>query len=139
MRSLTKLSLSGVENLSGIEYAINLESLSMDYNEVRDLRPLAKLKKLKNLSANQQFIAAGQLNISNNKVVADSKVYNINGQNVAKTVKLVDKFGATIIEKDATDEFVIDTTDLKQGTYGVHVLFEDENFDGVVFYIFNVN
>ena len=138
MRSLTTLSLSGVENLTGMEYAINLESLSMDYNEVKDLRPLANLKKLKNLSANQQFITGGQLNPSNNKVIADSKVYNKDGKNVAKTVRLVDKFGAIVIEKDAEDEFVIDTTDLKEGTYGVHVLFEDEGFDGMIFYLFDV-
>ncbi len=138
MRSLTNLSLSGVENLTGMEYAINLESLSMDYNEVKDLRPLANLKKLKNLSANQQFITGGQLNPSNNKVIADSKVYNKDGKNIAKTVRLVDKFGATVIEKDAEDEFVIDTTDLSKGIYGVHVLFEDEGFDGMIFYLFDV-
>lgn len=138
MRSLTTLTLSGVENLTGMEYARNLETLSMDYNEVKDLRPLANLKKLKNLSATQQFIAAGDLTPSNGKVVADSKVYNREGKNVAKTVRLDNKFGATVIEKNAEDEFVIDTKDLEQGTYGVHVLFEDEGFDGIVMYLFDI-
>lgn len=138
MRSLTTLTLSGVENLAGMEYAINLETLSMDYNEVKDLRPLANLKKLKNLDANEQFITGGELTPSNGKVVADTKVYNKKGENVAKTVRLVDKFGATVIEKNAEEEFVIDTTGLKEGYYGVHVLFEDEGFNGMVFYLFNI-
>ena len=138
MRSLTTLTLDGVEDLTGLEYARNLETLSMDYNEVKDLRPLANLNKLNNLSAREQFIAGGELNSSNGKVVVDSKIYNKEGKNVAKTVRLVDKFGATVIEKDAEEEFVIDTKDLKEGTYGVHVLFEDEGFNGIVFYLFSI-
>lgn len=138
MRSLTTLALSGVEELTGMEYARNLETLSMDYNEVKDLRPLANLKKLNNLSAREQFILSGSLYPSDGKVVADAKVYNREGKNVAKTVRLVDKFGATIIEKNAEEEFVIDTKDLKEGTYGVHVLFEDEGFDGIMFYLFSI-
>ncbi len=136
MRSLITLTLSGVEDLTGIEYARNLETLSMDYNEVKDLRPLANLKKLNNLSAREQFISGRELDSSNGKVVVNSKIYNREGKNVAKTVRLVDKFGATVIEKDAEEEFVIDTKDLKEGTYGVHVLFEDEDFDGIMFYLF---
>lgn len=138
MRSLITLTLSGVEDLTGIEYARNLETLSMDYNEVKDLRPLANLKKLNNLSAREQFISGRELDSSNGKVVVNSKIYNREGKNVAKTVRLVDKFGATVIEKDAEEEFVIDTKDLKEGTYGVHVLFEDEDFDGIMFYLFRI-
>lgn len=138
MRSLTTLTLFGVEDLTGMEYAINLETLSMDYNEVKDLRPLANLKKLKNLSAMQQFIAAGELTPSNGKVVANSKVYNREGKNVAKTVKLVNKFFGTVIEKDAEDEFVIDTSKLEKGVYSVQVLFEDEGFDGIMLYMFDI-
>ena len=51
MYSLTTLTLSGVEDLSGLENAKNLETLNMDYNEVKDLRPLSKLKKINTLNA----------------------------------------------------------------------------------------
>ena len=138
MRSLTVLTLSGVEDLTGIEYARNLETLSMDSNEVKDLRPLANLNKLKNLSARDQFVAGGELDSSNGKVVVDFKIYNREGKNVAKTIRLVDKFGGIVIEKDAAEEFVIDTKGLDKGTYGVHVLFEDEGFNGINFYLFTI-
>ncbi|MGU8345748.1 NPCBM/NEW2 domain-containing protein [Clostridium perfringens] len=138
MYSLTTLTLSGVEDLSGLENAKNLETLNMDYNEVKDLRPLSKLKKLNTLNAQEQFIAAGELKPSNGKVIGDSKVYNREGKNVAKTIRVVDKNGNTILEQDAKDEFTINTKDLSSGLYGVHVLFEDEGFSGVMFYLFNV-
>ncbi|XZL26507.1 NPCBM/NEW2 domain-containing protein [Clostridium perfringens] len=138
MYSLTTLTLSGVVNLTGLENAKNLETLNMDYNEVKDLRPLSKLKKLNTLNAQEQFIAAGELKPSNGKVIGDSKVYNREGKNVAKTIRVVDKNGNTILEQDAKDEFTINTKDLSSGLYGVHVLFEDEGFSGVMFYLFNV-
>lgn len=138
MYSLTTLTLSGVVDLSGLENAKNLETLNMDYNEVKDLRPLSKLKKLNTLNAQEQFIAAGELKASNGKVIGDSKVYNREGKNVAKTIRVVDKNGNTILEQDAKDEFTINTKDLSSGLYGVHVLFEDEGFSGVMFYLFNV-
>ncbi|WP_368247238.1 NPCBM/NEW2 domain-containing protein [Clostridium perfringens] len=138
MYSLTTLTLSGVEDLTGLENAKNLETLNMDYNEVKDLRPLSKLKKLNTLNAQEQFIAAGELKPSNGKVIGDSKVYNREGKNVAKTIRVVDKNGNTILEQDAKDEFTINTEDLSSGLYGVHVLFEDEGFSGVMFYLFNI-
>ena len=138
MYSLTTLTLSGVVDLTGLENAKNLETLNMDYNEVKDLRPLSKLKKLNTLNAQEQFIAAGELKPSNGKVIGDSKVYNREGKNVAKTIRVVDKNGNTILEQDAKDEFTINTKDLSSGLYGVHVLFEDEGFSGVMFYLFNV-
>ncbi|MDK0918969.1 NPCBM/NEW2 domain-containing protein [Clostridium perfringens] len=138
MYSLTTLTLSGVEDLTGLENAKNLETLNMDHNEVKDLRPLSKLKKLNTLNAQEQFIAAGELKPSNGKVIGDSKVYNREGKNVAKTIRVVDKNGNTILEQDAKDEFTINTKDLSSGLYGVHVLFEDEGFSGVMFYLFNV-
>lgn len=138
MYSLTTLTLSGVVDLTGLENAKNLETLNMDYNEVKDLRPLSKLKKLNTLNAQEQFIAAGELKPSNGKVIGDSKVYNREGKNVAKTIRVVDKNGNTILEQDAKDEFTINTEDLSSGLYGVHVLFEDEGFSGVMFYLFNV-
>lgn len=75
---------------------------------------------------------------SNGKVVVDSKVYNREGKNVAKIVKLVDKYGNTVIEQDAKDESVISIEGLPKGIYGVHVLFEDENFDGMMMYLFHI-
>ena len=52
MRKLTSLKVSQVESLEGLQHAINLESLDIDNNEIRDLSPLKNLKKLKDLKAN---------------------------------------------------------------------------------------
>ena len=38
--------------------------------------------------------------------------YNREGKNVAKTIRVVDKNGNTILEQDAKDEFTINTKDL---------------------------
>ena len=52
MRKLVSLNLSQVESLEGLQYAINLQSLNIQYNEIRDLSPLKNLKKLTDLKAN---------------------------------------------------------------------------------------
>ena len=54
MRQLTDLYIGvdrtrGVSNLTGLEYATNLRSLSITANPITDLSPLAGLKKLKSL------------------------------------------------------------------------------------------
>jgi len=36
----------GIQNLSGLEYAINLQNLSLGYNQISDISPLANLTKL---------------------------------------------------------------------------------------------
>lgn len=47
-------SLGRVSDLSGIEYAINLEYLSMPGHEITDLSKLSSLSKLKDISANNR-------------------------------------------------------------------------------------
>ncbi|MGL4973291.1 MAG: NPCBM/NEW2 domain-containing protein, partial [Culicoidibacterales bacterium] len=49
-----------VRDLTGLEYAINLESLNLNYTEVTDLRPLQKLTKLTDLQVNESFQDLGQ-------------------------------------------------------------------------------
>lgn len=44
MRQLVSLKVSNAESLEGLQYAINLESLDISYNEIRDLSPLKILK-----------------------------------------------------------------------------------------------
>ena len=56
MRKLTSLKVSQVESLEGLQHAINLESLDIDYNEIRDLSPLKNLKKLKDLNYTGMFL-----------------------------------------------------------------------------------
>ncbi len=57
LESLTVVSLSGkgIKDLQGLEYAVNVTELDLDFNEISDLTPLKKLSKIRNLSlkANQ--------------------------------------------------------------------------------------
>ena len=52
MRKLTKLTANsqGIEDLTGLEHATRLRSLSLRVNRISDLSPLAELKNLKSLS-----------------------------------------------------------------------------------------
>ena len=68
MKKLTKLDVQGAESLDGLQYAKNLESLNIEYNEIKNLSPLKDLKKLTNLNANNQIISAGMLNKKDNKI-----------------------------------------------------------------------
>lgn len=58
MLVLTRLDLigKGIEDLSGIEYAINLKRLSIRYNHVSDLSPLAGLSRLEHLNISRNSI-----------------------------------------------------------------------------------
>ena len=139
MHNITSLSASGVSDITGLEEAVNLESLNLEYNEVRDLRPLAKLKKLKILNVNNQFIPAGELKIVDNEVVVDTTVYNKDGVNVSKNIIVVNSKDELVQKAEVTeDNFTIDTTDLEKGVYKVQVSFEDENFNGTMLYVFTV-
>ncbi|MBU3803872.1 MAG: NPCBM/NEW2 domain-containing protein, partial [Candidatus Cellulosilyticum pullistercoris] len=139
MRKLTSLSAYGISDLTGLEEAIHLESLNLDYNEVRDLRPLAKLKNLKTLNVNQQFVAVGELKITDNQVVVDTTAYNKEGVNVSNNIIVTNSKNEIVQEAEVTEDyFTIDTTNLEKGVYKVQVSFEDENFSGAMLYVFTV-
>ena len=59
MTILTSLDASerGIEDLDGLEYAVNLEELLLDSNEVRNLEPIAGLTKLVFLSLNHNKLS----------------------------------------------------------------------------------
>ena len=139
MRQLTSLSAYGITDLTGLEEAIHLESLDLDYNEIRDLRPLAQLKKLETLNVNQQFVQVGELDIVENQVVEDTTAYNKEGINIAKSIKVVNSKNQVVKESEITgDSYIIDTTSLEQGLYGVHIYFEEGSFNGIILYMFMV-
>lgn len=70
MRKLTSLKTSQVESLEGLQHAINLESLDIQYNEIRDLSPLKNLRKLKDLKSNVLGgLMSGRIYPKDNKAV----------------------------------------------------------------------
>ena len=123
MRSLTELSLSGVTNLEGLQYAKNLVTIESEYNEVKDLRPLAKLENLEKVNFKDQFVQVGELSVVDGVVKVNTEAYNRAGKNVAKKVVLVDSSGNVCNEEivNNTTEVSLDVSSLESGTYGVHV------------------
>lgn len=49
----SKLQTFGISDLTGLEYAINLEELVLERNEITDLTPISELPKLKKLNVNR--------------------------------------------------------------------------------------
>lgn len=51
--SQTQIHTHGISDLTGLEYAVNLEELHLKENEITDLSPIAKLQKLKKLDVHR--------------------------------------------------------------------------------------
>ena len=134
MRSLTELNLSGVTNLEGLQYAKNLVSIESEYNEIRDLRPLANLKNLEKANFKNQFVSVGELSVVDGTVTVNTEAYNREGKNVATRVVLVDNVGNVLNEKAVNDatEVSLEVSSLEAGIYGVHVEFEDDELSGIL-------
>lgn len=134
MRSLTELSLSCVTNLEGLQYAKNLVSIESEYNEVKDLRPLAKLKNLQKVNFKNQFVQVGGLNAVDGTISVNTEAYNRAGKNVATKVVLVDGDGNVLNEKvvNGAKEVSLNVSNLEAGLYGVHVSYEDEELSGIL-------
>jgi len=78
---------NGIENITGLEYCINLENLSLKENEITDVSPLSGLNNLTvlDLSSNEiadasllnSLINLKSLNLSNNQITDASKLSNL--------------------------------------------------------------
>lgn len=62
LAQLTTLDLEGqaITSLTGLEYAVKLTDLNLNYNEVHDLRPLALLPQLTKFQGQENFTDLGQ-------------------------------------------------------------------------------
>lgn len=134
MRSLTNLSLSGVINLEGLQYAKNLEVLNIEYNEISDLSPLKNLKKLTDLRANPQIIAGGQIAKKDNRVTINYDILNRKGEKLSPKSVII-RNNQTLedttldldkcVDKNGVISF--DTTNLDSVVYSVYLEYEDTN------------
>ncbi|MGL6106321.1 NPCBM/NEW2 domain-containing protein [Romboutsia sp.] len=84
MHNLVSLECSSgyARSLKGLETAINLESLNIDYNEVTDLSPIANLKKLTHFSGAENFIMnpSSQIKLVDGKFVIENMVKDVDGE-----------------------------------------------------------
>lgn len=148
MYKLTELNAigCGISDLEGLQYAKNLESLNLDYNEINDLSKLKELEKLSNLQAMYQNIVIGSLYKEDNKITAKYDAVNRAG----KTVEL----SAIVVRNNITledvsldiDECVdengvvsFDTTKFDKAYHTLYLVYEDKenNYLAQVTYMFD--
>ena len=146
MQNLTKLNVQGASSLEGLQYAKNLESLNIEYNEINDLSPLKDLKKLTDLRANYQIISVGTVAKKDNKITIDYDVLNRKGEKLSPksiTIKNNKTLEGTILNvDDCLDEngvISFDTTDFDANMHSVYLVYEDnnDNYTTQVLFMFN--
>ncbi|MFR3558497.1 MAG: NPCBM/NEW2 domain-containing protein [Paraclostridium sordellii] len=142
MRKLTNLNIShGVNSLEGLQYAINLESINGEGNQVKDLRVLSKLDKLKSVNFKNQYVEVGELYPINGKIKVNTETYNREGKNISTKVVMVDRSGKVIKEQKLepnTKEVDLDVSNVEPGVYGVHVYFEGNEMNGILINIASI-
>ena len=126
---------------------LNLESLDVSYNEIKDLSPLKNLKKLTNINANPQIITEGMLYAEDNKITLDYKVLNRNGEKL-KPKQIIIKSNRSNEAIDLSlDELVdengvisFDISGFDKYFHSMYVIYEDkeDNFLTQSLYMFNV-
>ena len=148
MYKLTELNANGhgISNLEGLQYAKNLETLNLDYNEIKDLSKLKYLEKLSNLQAMYQNIVGGTLKKQNNKVTIEFDAINKNGEKLNPT-QIIVRNNKTLEDTTLNIEECIDengvvsfeTTDFDAFMHTVYVGYEDteNNYIAQVMYMFD--
>lgn len=149
MHKLTKLSCSNkwISSLEGLEYAKNLESLDVSYNQIKDLSPLKNLNKLTNLNATFQIITEGMLYAKDNKITLDYEILNRKGEKLApkeiiiKSNRSDEAINLTLeelIDKNGVISFDISSFD--KYVHSIYLVYEDgeDNFLTQSLYMFDV-
>ena len=141
---LTELNVSSsrISSLKGLEYANNLETLDISYNEIKDLSPLSSLTKLVNVKIEYQIIEGGMLTPQDGKIQFKFDVINRKGENLLPILSLRNNrtFEETTLETmiDENGFITIDVNTLESGVYTLYVGFID-HFDDLqlqVLYMF---
>ena len=136
MNKLTSLSAvgNGISNLEGLQYAMNLESLNLDYNEIRDISQIKDLKKLNNVSIREQYLVIGSPKEVDGKYVINESFVGKDGiRLVPKEINIRRNTDGSNIEVSNVDvqgslkdgNLEIDTKLFKEGVSGISVVYED--------------
>ncbi|AWE07805.1 hypothetical protein DCE79_10595 [Lysinibacillus sp. 2017] len=144
MQNLTTLTSEsqGIRSLEGLQYAKNLETLTISANEITDFSTLKGLRKLMTLNANPQFVEMGEMKGS--VIEIENIVRGIDGLKV-KPVSVV--FSNTIIQESkevdvkGLDEhpelFTIDLTNEEKGLYWLGLSYKIEESTVMLRYLIN--
>ena len=133
MKDLVSLSVKNVKSLDGLQYAINLKSLNIENNEIKDLSPLKNLKKLTNLKANPQMIYEDLVLAKDKNVSVDYNILNRNGDKLTPTsISIKDNRTweyTNLNVKDCIDEdgkISFSTENFYSGIHTVYLTYEDK-------------
>ena len=148
MYNLTELNDMGygIEDLEGLQYAKNLETLNLDYNEISDLSKLKNLRKLSNLQAMYQNIALGNLYKQDNKITVKYNAINRQGEAI-NVSSIIVRNNITLediylnIEECIDENGVIsfDTTNFANNFHTLYLVYESEedNYLAQAMYMFD--
>ncbi|MGL5712882.1 MAG: NPCBM/NEW2 domain-containing protein, partial [Paraclostridium sp.] len=123
-----------VKNLNGLEYAVNLESLNIDFNEVNDISAIKNLKKLKNFSGKENFIQNSneKVLLENGKFIIEDVVIDSDGERLLPTeVVLSPNTNPKKLDLDEVlvgNKVLIDSS-LVKGTESLEILYKGKNHD----------
>ena len=133
-----------ITSLEGLQYAKNLEVLSLNYNEITDLSPLNNLKKLNDISIVEQYIAVGMAFKTDNKVIIKEDILGLDNQrmmpkeirigSVTGGAKIID-ISSSIIDGNVS----IDASYLYSGVNSIALRYEslDGKYQAQTLYMIN--
>ncbi|MDO5520028.1 MAG: NPCBM/NEW2 domain-containing protein [bacterium] len=133
MLKLTSLDASAeaITSLEGLQYAKNLTSLNVDYNEITDYSVLSELKKLTEFSAIDQYVTVGMAKEEGqNVVIADEIIDQTGAKLLPSEVRIGTGSSITVIEADEVlqdGKIVINGGLLTGRVNSIRVTYEDES------------
>ena len=136
MNKLTSLSAVGygIENLEGLQYAVNIEDLNLDSNEIRNISKIKDLKKLNNVSIKEQYIVIRSPEEVEGKYVINESFVGKDGERLApKEINIRRNTGGQSIDISNVDiesslnngNLELDTKLFKEGFSGIAAVYED--------------
>lgn len=136
MNKLTSLSAVGygISNLEGLQYAVNIEDLNLDCNEIRDISKIKDLKKLNNVSIKEQYIVIRSPEEVEGKYVINESFVGKEGERLSpKEINIRRNTGGQNIDISNVDvesslnngNLELDTKLFKEGFSGIAAVYED--------------
>ena len=136
MNKLTSLSAVGygIANLEGLQYAVNIEELNLDCNEIRDISKIKDLKKLNNVSIKEQYIVIRSPEEVEGKYVINESFVGKDGERLSpKEINIRRNTGGQSIDISNVDvesslnngNLELDTKLFKEGFSGIAAVYED--------------
>ncbi|WP_342351136.1 NPCBM/NEW2 domain-containing protein [Clostridium perfringens] len=136
MNKLTNLSAVGygIENLEGLQYAVNIEELNLDCNEIKDISKIKDLKKLNNVSIKEQYIVIRSPEEVEGKYVINESFVGKDGERLSpKEINIRRNTGEQSIDISNVDvesslnngNLELDTKLFKEGFSGIAAVYED--------------